>query len=141
MIGSPAAHYVPEIATEARLAVRLDNVGKCYKLYDRPFHFLKEALTGSPYHRDKHVLSDISIDIRRGEIVGIIGRNGAGKSTLLKIVAGTLAPTRGSVVVNGRISAILELVRVVEGFIACRFFIWFCDLSGNGDKLGECSGP
>jgi ABC-type polysaccharide/polyol phosphate transport system ATPase subunit len=106
---SLAVHEIAEMPSAARVAVRLDNVSKCYKLYDRPFHFLKEALTGSPYHRDKHVLSDISVDIRCGEIVGIIGRNGAGKSTLLKIIAGTLAPTRGTVVVNGRVSAILEL--------------------------------
>jgi ABC-type polysaccharide/polyol phosphate transport system ATPase subunit len=89
--------------------VSLQGVSKSYKLYDKPFAFLKEALTGRSYHRDKVVLTDISLTLRRGEILGIVGRNGAGKSTLLKIIAGTLSPTRGKVFVNGRVAAILEL--------------------------------
>jgi ABC-type polysaccharide/polyol phosphate transport system ATPase subunit len=104
----PLRHIVG-LESQADIAIRLEKVSKAYKLYDRPFDFLKEALTGRPYHRDKHVLKNISLTVKRGEIVGLIGRNGAGKSTLLKIIAGTLAQTGGTVAVDGRVSAILEL--------------------------------
>jgi len=100
----------PHLATPATaFAIRLEHVRKAYKLYDKSFSFLREVLTGRPCHREKPVLEDISLDIRRGEVVGIIGRNGAGKSTLLKLIAGTLAPTDGRITVDGRVSAILEL--------------------------------
>lgn len=109
MTATPTLPQELELDRSREVAICLDDVSKAYKLYDRPFNFFKEALTGRSYHRDKVVLSDINLTLQRGEILGIVGRNGAGKSTLLKIIAGTLAPTHGAVTVNGRVAAILEL--------------------------------
>jgi ABC-type polysaccharide/polyol phosphate transport system ATPase subunit len=60
-------------------------------------------------YRDFYALQGVSLDIKRGQAVGIIGRNGSGKSTLLQMIAGTLTPTKGQLSVRGRVSALLEL--------------------------------
>ena len=93
------------------IAIQVDNVEKIYKLYDKPSDRLKEALGlgRGKRHTEYHALKGISMSIRQGECVGIIGTNGSGKSTILKIITGVLNPTRGGVTVNGRISALLEL--------------------------------
>ena len=54
-------------------------------------------------------LDDVSFDIMRGEVLGVVGNNGAGKSTLLKVISGILKPTEGSVAVHGNIAPMLEL--------------------------------
>jgi lipopolysaccharide transport system ATP-binding protein len=91
------------------LAISVRNVGKAYKIYERNSDLLREIWSHKKLHRDKWVLQDISFDVPRGSIVGIIGPNGSGKSTLLKIITGLLDATTGDVKVNGRVSAILEL--------------------------------
>ncbi|MEK3663764.1 ABC transporter ATP-binding protein [Paenibacillus sp. FSL F4-0236] len=93
------------------LAIRAENITKVYKLYEKPIHRLKESLSirKMTYHRPFYALNDVSMEIYRGEVVGIIGKNGSGKSTILKIITGVSSPTSGGVYVNGKISALLEL--------------------------------
>lgn len=92
-------------------AIEVKNIKKVYKLYDKPSLRMKEAfsVTKKKYHKEFSALKDISFNVRKGEMLGIIGKNGAGKSTLLKIITGVLTPTSGTIEVNGKISALLEL--------------------------------
>lgn len=94
-----------------KLAIEVDNVQKIYKLYDKPSDRLKEAFGfgKKTKHKLHYALKGVSMKIYQGETVGIIGTNGSGKSTILKIITGVLNPTFGRVLVNGRISALLEL--------------------------------
>jgi len=91
--------------------LRVNNVGKCYEMYDAPHHRLFQTLWHGrkQFYKEFWALRNVSFEVKRGECVGIIGRNGSGKSTLLQVIAGTLAPTDGSVEVNGKVSALLEL--------------------------------
>lgn len=91
--------------------IQIHNVTKTYNLYEKPADRLKEALSvvRHSYHKEHHALKNVNLDICKGESVGIIGTNGAGKSTLLKMITGVLKPTEGSITVNGKISALLEL--------------------------------
>jgi lipopolysaccharide transport system ATP-binding protein len=95
----------------AEIAVRLENVSKVYKLYDSKRDRLKEALDPRrrKRHREFYALRDVDMEVKKGEILGIVGRNGAGKSTLLKLIAGVIPPSRGRVEVRGRVSALLDL--------------------------------
>lgn len=91
--------------------VRVEHVSKCYHIYERPQDRLKHALWRGKrtFHREFWALKDVSLEVERGEALGILGRNGSGKSTLLQLVAGTLRPTAGNISVTGRIAALLEL--------------------------------
>ena len=92
-------------------SIRVNKLGKAYKQYDNRWSRLAEWVIpdGKIRHRLKWVLQDISFQLAAGEAVGIIGMNGAGKSTLLKMITGTSHPTTGSVIMTGRIAALLEL--------------------------------
>lgn len=93
------------------LAIEARGLGKRFALFDQPSDRLKQLLWGRwrQYSRDFWALQDVDFDIRRGEVVGLVGRNGAGKSTLLQMVCGTLTPTAGTLTVRGRVAALLEL--------------------------------
>lgn len=109
-----AGERAREESTEADAPAAIDvrGVSKCFQIYPTPSDRLKQAIfrwRGRKYYREFWALRDVSLTVRRGETVGIIGRNGSGKSTLLQIIAGTLAPTGGSVRTRGSVSALLEL--------------------------------
>lgn len=91
--------------------ISVNNVSKIYKLYDSPMDRFKEAI--HPFHKlyskPFYALKNVSFEIAKGETVGIIGTNGSGKSTILKIITGVIQPSEGSIDVQGKISALLEL--------------------------------
>ena len=94
-----------------KVAIKVTNVSKIYKLYDTPAARMKDALglARKKNYREHAALHDVTLEIKKGETVGIIGTNGSGKSTLLKIITGVIRQTEGEVEVDGRISALLEL--------------------------------
>ncbi len=99
--------------------IRVIDLAKHYQIYSAPRDRLKQFLLPRArrvlgfrerhYFQDFAALESVSFEIVRGETFGIVGRNGAGKSTLLQILCGTLSPTAGTVEVNGRVAALLEL--------------------------------
>ena len=92
-------------------AIKVTNLTKTYKLYGNNKRRILESLFPfvKQQHKEFNALSNVSFEIKKGEIVGIIGKNGSGKSTLLKIITGVLSQTSGDVEIKGRISALLEL--------------------------------
>lgn len=93
-------------------AVRVRGLSKCFSLYASPVDRLRDACLsrfGKKYHREFPALTDVGFSIQKGDSVGIIGRNGSGKSTLLQTIVGTLQASTGTVEVEGRVAALLEL--------------------------------
>lgn len=115
--------------TQDKLVIRATNLGKRYRLGARtePYHTLRDAISripdvprrliqaafrrGETSSKPQHIwaLRDLNLDVRRGEVLGIIGRNGSGKTTLLKVLSRITEPTTGRVELRGRVGSLLEV--------------------------------
>lgn len=95
----------------SEFAIEVNQLCKSYHIFKNPKDRLKQIFFGwhRQYYDEFHALKNVSFRVEKGKSVGVVGRNGAGKSTLLQLITGTLSPTSGSVTVNGRVAAVLEL--------------------------------
>lgn len=123
LVGSRTPDTKPSApATPDGALLVVEGVSKRYEIYERPQDRLKQFVVprlqtllplsvqrSQPFYKEFWALRDVSLSLKSGEALGILGRNGAGKSTLLQIIAGTLAPTLGTVTTHGKIAALLEL--------------------------------
>ena len=108
------------------VAIRVENLGKMYRIgrekpraqtrlgrigqtLATPFDWLTGQLKGASEEETLWALKDVSFEVKKGEVLGIIGRNGAGKSTLLKILSRITEPTTGRADIHGRIASLLEV--------------------------------
>ena len=90
-------------------AITVKNLSKNYYFFQKDFQILKWLFTKKGYEKERQVLKNISFEVGRGEIVGLIGVNGAGKSTLMKLVAGITYPTDGEIEVHGKVGSLINL--------------------------------
>ncbi|MGL4873807.1 MAG: ABC transporter ATP-binding protein [Clostridium sp.] len=116
-------------------AVRFKNLVKEYKLYKNDKDRFKDLFWGKRYTPFK-AIDNLTLDLPKGEVIGILGKNGSGKSTILKMVTGVVYPTSGDIEVNGRVSALLELTAGFDGELTGKENIYLKGYSMGMDKGG-----
>lgn len=93
--------------------IKVENISMKFRMTNDNMSSLKEFAIAALKHKinynDFWVFKNINFEVKKGEVVGIVGRNGAGKSTILKIISGILTPTTGKVTLNGNVVPMLEL--------------------------------
>lgn len=118
-----------------KIAVSINNVSVCFNMQIEKIDNLKEyfvkMIKGQVSYKEFWALKNISFDIPKGEVFGLVGLNGAGKSTLLKVIAGVLKPTEGSVSIHGSIVPLIELGAGFDMELSARENIYL-----NGAILG-----
>jgi len=117
-------------------AIKVENVSMCFRMPEEPVSGLKEFVVKwfkrKLRYKQFWAVQDITLEIKKGEVVGIIGLNGAGKSTLLKIVAGVLKPTKGAVEIKGDLAPLIELGAGFDAELTARENVFL-----NGAILGH----
>lgn len=121
-------------AKEDDIAIEFRNVTKEYRLYPNENQRLLAYVIKHHNYKTNKANDNLSFKINRGESVAIMGRNGAGKSTMLKMITGVVFPTQGEVVVNGRVSALLELSAGFDNFFTGRENIYLKGMLLGLDK-------
>ena len=114
--------------------IEFRNVTKEYKLYPSENQRLLAYVIKHHNYKSKRANNNLSFKIKKGETVAIMGRNGAGKSTMLKMITGVVFPTHGEVIVNGRVSALLELSAGFDNFFTGRENIYLKGMLLGLDK-------
>lgn len=115
--------------------ISFKNVTKRYKLYKNDRARFLSLFTSKVRYKENKAVDNVSFDIQKGEGVALIGKNGAGKSTILKMITGVSFPSEGEVIVNGRVSALLELAAGFNPEFTGRENIYLkCNIMGMDEK-------
>ncbi|MGN1334243.1 MAG: ABC transporter ATP-binding protein [Anaerovoracaceae bacterium] len=109
----------------ANTVIEFKNVSKIYKLFKSDRQRFKAIFSKKAGYKKKIAVNDLSFKIEKGEAVALFGKNGAGKSTILKMITGVTYPTSGEIMVNGRVSALLELTAGFDPEFTGRDNIYF----------------
>jgi ABC-type polysaccharide/polyol phosphate transport system ATPase subunit len=121
---------------EGQAVIHLENISVRYRAPEEPYRSFKEfaiqIIRRQVKMRDFWALKDINLDVFHGEMIGIIGRNGAGKTTLLKVVSRVLSPTKGRLIVDGKVAPLLEFGAGFQPEMTGRE-----NISLNGSLLGH----
>ena len=93
------------------ITIQAEKLSKCYRVFSSPRARLAQGLWRGKrtFYEPFWALNDVSFELEAGQTMGVVGRNGSGKSTLLQLLCGTLTPTSGTVAIEGRVAALLEL--------------------------------
>ena len=98
---------------DEKIAVDVQNASMHFNMASEKINSLREYITKLTkrqlFYKDFVAVQELSFQVKKGEIFGIVGTNGSGKSTLLKMIAGVLTPTTGKIITNGKIAPLIEL--------------------------------
>lgn len=109
----------------SKTVIEFKNVTKVYKLFKSDKQRFKAIFNKNAKYKKKIAVNDLSFQIKQGEAVALFGKNGAGKSTILKMITGVAYPTSGEIIVDGRVSALLELTAGFDPEFTGRENIYF----------------